>query len=171
MPAGKKKRTARSKKLSAEMTTTAVEDIVVKLTRDVQESELLDEIRETYKVDGTAAGKLIKEARRRLTLAARYHREREIGIAYKRINNLFADSRDAEDFRSALAAQKELNTLLALYPSPDAENRDTTSSHANSAEKAVRDHLVPLQLADESSPLEEHVRLAALRIMDQLALE
>jgi hypothetical protein len=152
--------------LTDDATATAVEELVVLICRDVPEPMLLKAARERHNVDDLNARKLLAAARRKLTLAARYHRDREIGLAYKRLNGLFASSLQASQNAVALAAQKELNKLLSLYSTPEIETQDSGSPANTAAETAIRDHLVPLALADESAPLVEHVRIAALRLMD-----
>lgn len=163
----RKKRPAKKKPISETAAETAIEELVVLITRDVPEPMLLKAARERHNVDETNAKKLLAAARRKLTLAARYHRDREIGLAYKRLNALFASSLQTSQNAVALAAQKELNKLLNLYSTPEIETQDTSSPANTAAENAIRDHLVPLELADASAPLVEHVRIASLRLMDQ----
>jgi len=58
---------------------------------------------------------VVKEARRRLTVAADFDRDEEIGKAVLRLEDLFRTSLLAKDTRTALQAQRELSRLLRLY--------------------------------------------------------
>lgn len=107
----------------------------------------------------------VTEARRQITLAADFHRDREIGLAYKRLNEIFRRSLAIQDGKTALAAQKELNKLLRLYePGPAGPVEVTTDGGSDAA--AAREHLATLGLADEDEPLAELARLAVLRIVE-----
>lgn len=113
------------------------------------------------------ANRYVSEARRKLTLAAKYHRDREIGTAITRLNQIYSLAIDALDFSAALQAQKELDRLLALQqPAPQEEVKDVTQETPES--RAIREHLIPLELTDADAALGEHVRIAALFLIDVL---
>lgn len=110
----------------------------------------------------------IAEARRRLTVAADYNRDEQIGTAFVRLNDLYRRSLAVQDVKTALAAQRELNKLLDLYrvtperavEVAEAEDDDNTEL------AAIREHLIPLGLAAADYPLREHARIAAEVVRD-----
>jgi hypothetical protein len=106
-----------------------------------------------------AAKRAVNAARKRLALAAEVEREEYLGKAVMRLEDLYAKSQAAKDIKSALAAQKELNRLLELG-NGDAAKKDEAKSEAEQCLAAIREMLFPLQLADETHPLQEHVRVA-----------
>jgi predicted kinase len=110
---------------------------------------------------------LIAAARRRITLAADYHRDHELGQAIVRLNDCYRRSLAVQDAKTALAAQKELNKLMDLYTKPENTAPAESDSQAAAELEAVGRHLLPLRLAASDSPLEEHARLAALRILER----
>jgi hypothetical protein len=110
----------------------------------------------------------IIDARRRITIAADYNRTEEIGTAYIRLHDLYKRSLNVQDVKTALAAQKELNKLLDLYTALRAgELEEATEGEmgergiAAAELAAVREHLLPLELAPEDYPIAEHARIAA----------
>src|SRR5512138_354026 len=62
-----------------------------------------------------AARHVVAEARKRITVAANYTRDEQIGRAVMRLDDLYAKSIAGQDIRTALQAQRELNRLLDLY--------------------------------------------------------
>lgn len=66
-------------------------------------------------VDQAAAA--MAEATRRISAAAAYALDDELGAARIRLAELFARASKVQDFKTALAIQKETNKLLALYQS------------------------------------------------------
>ena len=65
--------------------------------------------------DPDAARRIVAEARQRITVAADYARDEQLGKAVMRLDDLYAKSIAAQDTRTALQAQRELNRLLGLY--------------------------------------------------------
>ena len=120
----------------------------------------------------TDVADVVAEARRRLTLAADYHRDEQIGIAITRMNDLYTRALTAGDNKTALAAQRELNKLLALYREPGQGGGGSgpgpeATTDADRELAAIRGHLLPLALAADTYPLREHARIAADRIRGQ----
>lgn len=102
------------------------------------------------------------EAAKRITLAADYHRDKEIGTAYVRLNDLYRRSLQIQDAKTALATQKELNKLLDLYR---ATTLNITTANATQSEEA-RAHLLNLGLGAPDDDLAELCRLAVSRIIE-----
>lgn len=118
-------------------------------------------------LDAEAARRLVSEARQRITVAADYARDEQLGKAVMRLDDLYAKSIAAHDTRTALQAQRELNRLLGLYAAADAagavEGNDDTARRL----ELVASYLLPLNLTDERYPVEEHARIAAETIRTQ----
>lgn len=102
----------------------------------------------------------IAEARRRLTVAADYSRDEQIGTAFVRLNDLYRRSLAVQDVKTALAAQRELNKLLHLYP---VKGTDTAPAGGTAAARAC---LVALGLGPDDTDLAELCRRAAARIVE-----
>lgn len=109
------------------------------------------------------ARRVVQDARKRITVAAEYTKDEQLGLAVKRLEDLYAKSIAGQDTKTALQAQRELNRLLSLY----ADSRRSEAGDQGEAAVLRRQidliaaHLLPLKLADESYPVEEHARLAA----------
>jgi hypothetical protein len=117
-----------------------------------------------------AAASAIAEARLRILIAARWQRDEQLGTALVRLNDIYRRALSAQDAKTALAVQKELNRLLDLYrpaakPPPAAPGDRPSSPAAVDEMAAARAHLAPLGLGNESTPLAELCRLAVLRIL------
>ncbi len=108
-----------------------------------------------------AARKIVVEARKRITLAADFDRDEQLGKAVSRLEDLYAKSIVAKDPRTALQAQKELNRLLALYDAGGDSEADGGDDEAARQLELIAGYLLPLELTDEGYPVEEHARIAA----------
>jgi len=113
-------------------------------------------------LDSGAAARLVAEARQRITVAADYARDEQLGKAVMRLDDLYAKSIAAQDTRTALQAQRELNRLLGLYSMADAEATagDGDDDAARRLE-LIASYLLPLGLTESRYPVEEHARVAA----------
>ncbi|MBE7465425.1 MAG: hypothetical protein HS116_18260 [Planctomycetes bacterium] len=110
------------------------------------------------------ARNIVAEARKRITVAADYTRDEQIGKAVMRLEDLYAKSMAGQDIRTALQAQRELNRLLSLYA--DARRLDSPEDDAEAPVlrrqlDLLSAYLLPLKLADPAYPVEEHARIAA----------
>ena len=109
------------------------------------------------------AGRIVGEARKKITVAADYTRDEQLGRAIMRMEDLYAKSITAQDVRTAIQAQRELNRLLSLYT----PRGDTGTPAAEDVAllrrqiELISGYLLPLQLTDAQYPIEEHARLAA----------
>ena len=122
-------------------------------------------VRELHLKPPTAAA-YVREARRRITLATSANRDEEFGKAVARYEKCYADAVQFNDVKSALAATNALCRLRALNePARAIPLQLDARTDENLEAKAIRDHLVPLQLAPETAPLTEHCRLAALKLI------
>ena len=110
------------------------------------------------------ARSLVAEARKRLTRAADYARDEQLGLAVARLQDLYAKSMSVKppDTRTALQAQRELNRLLDLYSGGAAPGEGGPGDgEAARALELIASYLLPLRLTDERYPTEEHARVAA----------
>ena len=110
------------------------------------------------------AKSIVAEARKRITVAADFTRDEQLGKAVLRLEDLYAKAIAAQDIRSALQAQRELNRLLALYGDTRRAEESGDEPDAGQARRSldlIAAYLTPLKLADASYPVEEHARVAA----------
>lgn len=120
----------------------------------------LDEAAARLGVPTDEIPRAIAEARRRLTVAADFNRDEQIGTAFVRLNDLYRRALGVQDVKTALAAQRELNKLMHLYPTKGDGNGHTGST------QAARACLVALGLGSDNTDLAELCRRAAARIVE-----
>lgn len=113
--------------------------------------------------DLNSAKRVVAEARQRITVAADYARDEQLGKAVMRLDDLYAKSIAAQDTRTALQAQRELNRLLGLYHPKETVDGEATDDAQDALRRLelIASYLLPLKLTDERYPVEEHARLAS----------
>ena len=96
--------------------------------------------------------------------------DKEFTAAVECLKDLYAKSYEVADYAVALRVRKELNQLLRLHDRPGDEDRIDPNVHDELVRvlELVRGHLVPLGLAKESNPVQEHARMAAAYVMNHL---
>jgi len=104
--------------------------------------------------------KVIEQAREKITLAADYSREEQLGEAIAQLKDLYSKSILAKDPRTALQARRELNRLMDLYGDND-EGADIGDGEAAKVIELIEGYLLPLELTDSDYPIQEHARVAA----------
>ena len=72
-------------------------------------------------MDLDTARRTVAEARQRITVAADYARDEQLGKAVMRLEDLYGRAIRERDARTALQAQRELNRLLNLHGAEGAE--------------------------------------------------
>ena len=150
--------------------TPATQKVLLLVVTGVPEDTILKVAEEKLGLDAAAARAAIAEARRQITLAADYNRDDELGTAYLRLNDLYTRAVKVQDLKTALAAQRELDKLLDLYPKAAPGDGtgpgqpDGTDTRADA--EAAREHLAALNLTDAGAPLAEHARLAVSHIVE-----
>ena len=113
--------------------------------------------------DLEAARLTVAEARKRITIAADFARDEQLGKAVMRLDDIYAKSIAAKDTRTALQTQRELNRLMGLYTPKDSPD-DAAPSDAQEALQRlelIASYLLPLHLTDDRYPVEEHARIAS----------
>lgn len=117
-----------------------------------------------------SAREIIAEARKRITVAADYTRDEQLGKAIMRMEDLYAKCMASGDLRSAIQAQKELNRLLALYETNSQKNLEGQMTEREKVLQeqldVISSYLKPLKLVSEDYPVFEHARVAANRLWD-----
>jgi hypothetical protein len=115
---------------------------------------------EKLNIPPEAVDATIAAARVKLTLAADFHRDEELGRAVTRLHTLYERSLTIQDTKTALATVKELNKLLDLYRAAPAGSIDTSADQAAAELAEVRAHLEPLDLGGPDVPTSELARRA-----------
>lgn len=140
----------------------AIDKLVLMLVSGVSPEAAERAAVEKLGVAAKSAKKLLRQAQQAITRAADFNRQDEVGTAYLRLTDLYTRAIKTGDVKTALAAQRELNRLLALYTPPADEPDDTTTTGDAAHElDLIRGHLLPLALAPDTYPLHEHARIAA----------
>lgn len=150
----------------------AIDKVLLLMVSGLSHSDLTAACIGKLEVPPEEVAGVIAQARRKLTLAADYNRDEQIGTAVTRLNDIYARAIRAQDIRTGLVAQKELNKLLDLYritPERAGDGAGGEEAGAANAELvAIREHLLPLGLAAADYPLREHARIAAEVVRDHL---
>lgn len=114
------------------------------------------------------AGLVLVEAKKRLQLAADYHRDEQLGLAIRRLNRLIELNlrEDEGDHGVALRAQVELNKLLRLHEVTTGATGDPEEATDRVDELSrARAHLMPLfGGVPDDYPLSELARMAAEKL-------
>ena len=97
-----------------------------------------------------------------------------LATAYARLDDLYVKSMENGDIKTAFQVQKEIHRLLQfgerVTSDEDREGAERSGhdlAKADAALSRIREHLLPLGLADESYPIQEHARLAAALISNR----
>lgn len=140
----------------------AIDKIILLLVSGITPSDLRTACTEKLNVAAGDVNAVVAAARRRITVAADYDRDEEVGKAVTRLNDLYARAIRNQDTRTALATQREINRLLSLYqPAEPAAEIDSAGEEL----EQVREHLLPLKLGRHESSTVELVRLAVTEIL------
>ena len=98
---------------------TCLVDVVFELiVKGLRSSEILRYVSEKHKdwnVTDRTVEEYIAKARKEFTKRSDYKRDQEISKSKARLELLFAQNQKIQDYKAALATQKELNELLGLY--------------------------------------------------------
>ncbi|OHB51750.1 MAG: hypothetical protein A2Y12_01305 [Planctomycetes bacterium GWF2_42_9] len=137
-----------------------LDTIVLLLTQGITVERAVDYCVKRFSVNLEEAEKLVEQARRKITVAAEYVKEEQLGTAITRLNDLYSKSINDKDIKTALQAQRELNRLMGLY-SDAPQDADADDGQAARRLELISNYILPLKLTDEKFPIEEHVRVAA----------
>ena len=122
-------------------------------------------------IDARRAKRIIASARRRITLAADYKRDEQIGLAIIRLGEIYTKSISGGDMRTALQSQREINKLMSLYDNydEDSEGKHQDDGASYRRLELIASYLLPLKLLEGNYPIEEHARVAAEKIRETQA--
>jgi len=149
----------------------ALDKVVLLMVSGMSQADLANACVARLGIEPHEVAAVTAEARRRLTRAADYNRDEQLGTAITRMNDIYARAIRAGDIKTALTAQREINKLMDLYREASGgygadEAEDNAIDEVRNELAAIRDHLLPLGLAAENYPLREHARIAADLIRD-----
>jgi len=147
------------------MNDSTVERVVLWMVSGLAGDDLENACIAKLNVEPTKVKRLIRTARKRLTLAAEYNRDELLGTAMTRLNDLYGRCIRQQDESKALAVQREINRLTGLYGQAGSGDGGETDEAAEEVE-AVAEQLHGLDLASLAYPLREHARLAVQRIRE-----
>jgi len=157
-------------------------DKIVRLLCNVQDrATVVAACLEKLGLDPDHVDAAIEAAVEKVTRAAHFHRDHELGKALTRLNQCYQKAVTIQDTKTAIAAQRELNRLLGLGTpgsigpesapsgesgeSADPDARRIENEHLANLVAAVETHLEPLGLSDSLEDTDaDLVRLAAERI-------
>lgn len=148
----------------------ALDKVVLLMVSGMSQADLANACVTKLGIEPNEVAAVTAEARRRLTRAADYNRDEQLGTAITRMNDIYARAIRAGDIKTALTAQREINKLMDLYREASGgygTGEDAEDDGAQSELAAIRLHLLPLGLAAETYPLREHARIAADLIREQ----
>lgn len=97
----------------------------------------------------------IDAAKTKLTRASDYHRDHELGKALTRLNECYQRAVGVQDTKTALAAQREINKLLDLYPAYEPPGDDEEADPAADLEE--RREIESQELADMVGAIEAYI--------------
>lgn len=115
-------------------------------------------------IETKRAKQIIARARKRITLAADYKRDEQVGMAVIRLGEIYTKAAGSEDWRTALQAQREINKLMSLYDNYDEDGPTQDDGASHRRLELIASYLLPLELLTGNYPIEEHARVAAEKI-------
>jgi len=131
------------------------EKIVELLIMGFTRAEIVEHLRgpagPQVKPTRTQITKLINEARPRIQAAAQVDRETETGQAILRLQSLYKQSMLIADYKTALAVQREINTLLQL--SADRPAAAAATAPIKRQDQAIEPVLTELDKLDPTGDL------------------
>lgn len=140
-----------------------LDQVVLLLIAGGSRESVVSYARTAFGLNEKQAAALHEEARRRITLAAEFDRDEQIGLAFTRLTDLYLKAVHAKDWKLAFGVQRELNKLLDLYRQalePPPAGGESTEA------RAARAHFAALWPDQADEPLEELARLAIARIVE-----
>ena len=81
-----------------------------------------------WNVDVRTVERYIASARKKLTALSEYHKAEELGRAIARLHKLYQSMIKVNDYKGAVAVQRETNLLLGLYAPPAKQSLELSGS-------------------------------------------
>ena len=142
-----------------------IDRVVRLLCNVVDRSSIVSACIDSLGIAPADADAAIDAAKAKLTRAADWHRDEELGRSIRRLNECYHRAVRDKDNRTALAAQRELNKLLDLYPAfgpPGAEQGAGSAEPAAGSADASPESRVPSGDAPQERRRIESAELADL---------
>ncbi len=158
-------------------------DKIVKLLCNIQDrASIVGACLNKLNIDPADVDAAIDAAKTKLTRAADYHRDHELGLALTRLHECYQRAVSVQDTKTAIIAQREINKLLDLYPasptgyavtSPDDNGEGDSHDEAERRREieiaelsdlvgAIEAYIEPLKLSDDVNDTDSDlIRLAA----------
>lgn len=156
----KTKTTPAAAAAAAELPDEVIDKVVLLLITARSRADVRTTCIEKLELSAFAAAAAMTEAARRINLAAQCDFDAELGAAKQRLADLYQRSVKIHDCKTALAVQRELSKLLALYQGKQTAAATEAAAPTEDSEEleAVRAHLAPLVNATEDEPTHEIAR-------------
>jgi len=135
-----------------------IDKIILLLTSGIGHAATLHAASEKLGLDPANAAVALDEARRRITIAADYNRDEQLGTAILRLNDIYKRSLGVQDYKTALSVQRELSKTLGLCQPAGAITVQTELVDLAADVTAARSHFAALGFDDDSLPLYEIAR-------------
>ena len=152
-----------------------IDKVVLLMVSGLSKRELRDTCELKLDVRPDDVKDLIQKAELRIIETANFDKDKELGTAINRLNDIYRKAIMVRDIKTALQAQREIDKLQDLYREEGDQGAiegDTSGAlHAEKELQAIAEHLLPLELADSSYPLREHARIASERIREAQSFE
>ena len=146
-----------------------IDKIVLLMVSGLNESQLMKACRNNLELSEDQAKELMEDAEKKILKIGDIDKKKEVGVALKRLSDIYTRSIVKGDVKTALQVQREIDKLGGLYIEEGEEpDNDQNIDNINALEELERiaSHLLPLELADKDYPLREHARIAAERIRE-----
>lgn len=136
-----------------------VDKIIALMIRGVADDRLL----RVCEAEGVSSA-TIAEARARLVASLNYSRDEARALALQRMQAAYEKAVKDKDTRAMISALKEVHRLQGIFEVAPGGSDERGASESDAELQAVREHLLPLQLAPDDMPISEHARIAAEEI-------
>jgi hypothetical protein len=150
-------------------------DMVYKmLLKGVHRQDILKYSAETWHLATRQTDERIREAKLRFNEAAKVNRVQELGLAVDRLDDIYRESWRVQDYRTALAAQRERIALLHLdrpNPPPSAPITAKTPADLMAVISAALTELAALPTDPGKSQAIANLTRAALSVNENVILE
>ena len=139
-----------------------VSDKIVRLLCNIQDrASIVGACLNKLNIDPADVDAAIDAAKTKLTRAADYHRDHELGKALTRLNECYQRAVGVQDTKTAISAQREINKLLDLYPayqSPDGATESDPDGKGDRAAEAERSREIEItELSDLVGAIEAYI--------------
>lgn len=109
------KRKAKYKKATNSEVNKRVTQVVKMLTMGVSRADILQYAADKWQIAERTTDDYIRRANKHFAETSVYNRDEQIGLAMARLNTLYQKTMQIDDYKAALAAQKELSNMLGLH--------------------------------------------------------